>query len=219
MRDLGRGKMNRKQNILNFTKAIKNVISKFQSNPFYFFYEEDVKLYLYSQLLNLFDEEEFPIRKDFAISFGIDKIKSTPIKAEYPHRSGEISKYDISLIEAIGENHYEMPSSIAVELKLGSVKHDCWSGFVDDLRKLLMFKMISNLENKLGIAIYFYQSAFKEDEIKKWLKDFSYDFTLISIDEFTMFDDEISALIVTSESKIFSLRDISLEKSYRIFSD
>jgi len=117
-----------------------------------------------------FQAEKTPVRSDFAKVFG-NKIKSTPIKAEYPYSRGEISRYDISLIEANGENHYDMPCSIVAELKLGSKATDRCSTFKDDLKILIMFRRASKLDNSLGIALFLYQSSLENIEIEIELQD------------------------------------------------
>ena len=166
--------MKREENISFFTIAIKNLLVKFHANPFYFFYEEDVKTYLLSQLSNMFDEEEFSVRHDFVNKLSVSKIKSIPIKSEYPYVRGKISKYDISLIEAIGDNHYDLPSSIVIELKLGSAIYDRCSNFKDDLRKLIFYRNNAETNNSLGISLFLNQSSLTEKEIKSWLMDFHF---------------------------------------------
>jgi hypothetical protein len=202
----------RQQNIDSFTKAINKVIEKFHSNPFFFFYEEDIKNYFYSHLLDSCEEEEFPVRSDFAKKLIIKKVKSIPIKLEYPFNRGATSKYDVTLIEPIGDNHYEMPSSIAVELKLGAKGNDQCGPYKDDLLKLILFRSTSKLQNNLGISIYFYQSSLKQLDIEKWLVDFNYNISCKIPSELILSDNNVCSIIVPSNTKIFFIQNISLAK-------
>lgn len=205
--------MNREKIIGGFSIGINKLIVKFHSNPYYFFYEEDMKIFLYSQLTDRFEEEEFLVRNDFAKIFNTKKIKSIPIKSEYPLNRGTTSKYDLTYIEAVGDNHYELPSSVVIELKLGSGIYDRCGPFKDDLLKLIMFRTTTKLQNSLGISIYFYQSSLSQHDIEKWLTDFNYKIDCIRLDELILSANNIFSIIVSSNRNIFFIQNISLKNN------
>lgn len=151
-----------------FENVIVDLIKKFNSNPFIYFYEEDLRAILAFNLSNSFNEIKYKVRSDFALALKINEFYSNPIKCEYPHSRGKENRFDLVYIEDVGMDFYNCEIKIAIELKLGSLIYDRVGKFKKDIEKLRNKLNKSTESQFLGIGLYFYQDEIDLKSIKKW---------------------------------------------------
>jgi hypothetical protein len=103
-----------------FENVIKATIRRFARNPFVWFYEEDARSEMVADLRSHFENRRFFWRRLEELGFDQGSVESSPVKAEYPHY-GDPQRYDIGYLKGQTlDNLYEVPVSIAMEIKLGS---------------------------------------------------------------------------------------------------
>lgn len=183
----------RKDIILLVVKTLDTFIKTFQASPYDFFYEEDARSILYSSLVSKWKILEME-RLSGLKWIGENKIivkdtKTIPFKAEYPRSTSAQNtrlpaRFDIAYIED-GKDHdnfYDLPVSIAIELKLGSKMWDQCGGFRDDLIKLTNYQK-ENQINFTGIALYLYQPIESEGQQDLFIKTPWFKSTFKSVEE------------------------------------
>ncbi len=154
--------------IKKFENVIIDLIKKFNSNPFSYFYEEDLRATLAFNLSKCFNEIKYKVRSDFTKSLNINEFYSNPIKCEYPQNKGKENRFDLVYIEDVGQDFYNCEVRIAVELKLGSHIYDRLGKFRQDIEKL-QNKLNKSIKSQfLGIGLYFYQGEIDFKSIKEW---------------------------------------------------
>ncbi|NMB81408.1 MAG: hypothetical protein GYA14_06280 [Ignavibacteria bacterium] len=163
------------ENLLQTIQAEINEIAKrFQKNTFDYFYEEDIRSELYCLLKNKIKHEyQFGISeinfKDLRNNLKSNTIISSIVKTEYPRNK----RFDIAILKEKGEDFYNVPIQLAIEIKLGSkeTKTDNFGKYSDDIRKLLSNKNEINNDNFTGLAIYFYQTNIDNnyEKVSRWI--------------------------------------------------
>lgn len=191
-----------------FEGVLVDFINKFITNPFYYFYEEDLRCSLISNLADSFKEIKFNVKPDFVTKLKNITIYSTPIKCEYPHSGKNHNRFDIAFIESISEDFYNCEVRIGVEIKFGSPIYKRKSGFIKDIDKLKK-KFSESLVNQfLGIGLYFYQGAITIDDIKKWFPETTIEVIekhLNKLKKINLPSNGIKILVISSNN-VFSLR-------------
>ncbi len=190
--------MERQQILKKFKDAIFNTVKSFYNNPFIFFYEEDLRVFITHKLIEeSFEKVKFEIKKDFQNHLGKNPIYSLPIKAEYPPTSKKKKRFDIVYLENNGFDFYNLPVTVALELKLGSKIYDRCNKFKDDIKKLVESLSTKGDLNFCGIALYFYQN---DDSLANINKDFG-ETTLfeefVIAKEFNLTDNLVHVFIIT----------------------
>ncbi|MHB1687903.1 MAG: hypothetical protein ACYCVH_11065 [Ignavibacteriaceae bacterium] len=171
--------------------ALKDMFDQFIRNPYYYFYEEDLRVYLAQQL--------FQQIKPIEVKHLGKPIITIPIKCEYPSNSANGKRHDIVFIKRDdSKNIYTFDIPIAIELKLGSKSYDRCSEFKEDIKKLLEYKSID--PNNLGIAIYFYQDEIDNKLFIEWFRDIVEEFDKVEIDNITFDSPSVNSFIVTQSS-------------------
>jgi hypothetical protein len=66
--------------------ALIELLAKYKSNPYYYFYEEDIRVDLAQLLINKFDNIE--------VQHFNQKITTTPVKCEYPSSLANNDRHD-----------------------------------------------------------------------------------------------------------------------------
>lgn len=146
--------------IIKIQNAINRIIKRFSNNPYYYFYEEDLRVEFGMELLNEFEKIDFVYKNNI--------IKTSPIKFEYPSQQSNKQRHDIVLLKPdTANNIYNLELSSAIELKLGSKIYDRCADFKEDIRKLLGY---SDTEF-LGVALYFYQDIIDSSLFTIWFND------------------------------------------------
>lgn len=193
--------------IKKFENVIIDLIKKFNSNPFSYFYEEDLRATLAFNLLKSFDEIKFKVRSDFAQSLKINEFYSNPIKCEYPQSKGKENRFDLVYIEDVGQDFYNCEVKIAVELKLGSPIYDRLGKFRQDIEKL-QNKLNKSIKSQfLGIGLYFYQGEINLKSIKEWFPQNTKDIKEVPINEIEKIDFKPYGLeiLIISKNSLFIL--------------
>ncbi len=144
-------------------KSIKILTKKFQENPANFFYEEDLRAFLFYLLCEAFNERQITVslkQDHFFKKFKEKKI--LPIKTEYGRDKEYFSKYNISNIDIgiLSEksiydeiNNYQRYCDIIIEIKYSNEKFNSKHGsFIDDIKKIHNAK---HLDNFFGLALCF----------------------------------------------------------------
>lgn len=180
-----------KDNLNKVESSLRNLFSKFVNNPFYYFYEEDVRVELAQLLKNTFHEIE--------VNYFDNKIITSPIKCEYPSNLANKQKHDIVLVKQNGhQNIYNLDLSIIFELKLGSKNYDRCGELKEDIKKLLNY----NSQLEFGIALYFYQDIIDENNFLIWFNDIIDEFIKIEIDEIVIEPKVVNTFIITPNKTI-----------------
>lgn len=194
------------QNILvNTRQALINVIKEFSKNSFNYFYEEDIRSHLYSELKKLIPAQgHYNINKQFSglRDFVGDKITTDLIKAEYPYSNGTKKRFDISILKKDdSSDFYNVPSSIGFEIKLGSreTKVDNVSGFYENILSLRDYQQ--SLPEFHGLALYFYQTQLQD--VNSYFKDLN--IVPIEIDKLNIDKYGVYALIICGDGKHFKV--------------
>jgi hypothetical protein len=140
--------------------SINRIIQRFSENPYYYFYEEDIRVELGMDLLSEFEKTSCT---------HYDRIiKTSPIKFEYPSQQSNKQRHDIVLLKPESSNNiYKLELSSAIELKLGSRIYDRCSDFKEDIRKLLGY----SYNEFIGVALYFYQDVIDSNLFNIWFND------------------------------------------------
>lgn len=198
----------RNTNIKEINVCIGKIIRVFQTNPFNFLNEEDLRAHLFSALSAAIEESNFIIlsQNRWTNQFHGKIFKINPWRAEYPEENQKgknyssvygASKFDIALISKEDEplqipdenetNHYLLPISIALELKLRFNGFKV-SNLQNDFNKLKKYK---NVNNFLGIAFVFEQEP--DYRYKKHIKYYSKHtvFQIMSFEDFHFEDNMI----------------------------
>lgn len=190
-----------------FENVILDLIKKFNSNPFGYFYEEDLRTTLAFHLSNSFNEIKYKVRSDFAQTLKINEIYSNPIKCEYPQSEKKEKRFDIVYIDDVGNDFYNCKISVAIELKLGSPIYDRAGKFKKDIEKLQKKLNKSTDSNFLGIALYFYQGDIDLHSIKEWFPQIIEEMEEIKInkiEKITLEQSKVNVLII-SKNSLFTL--------------
>ncbi|MGQ9799747.1 MAG: hypothetical protein ACUVRG_10760 [Ignavibacterium sp.] len=186
-----------------FENIILDLIKKFNSNPFSYFYEEDLRTILAFHLSNSFNEIKYKVRSDFAQALKINEIYSNPIKCEYPRGEKKGKRFDIVYIDDVGNDFYNCKISIAVELKLGSPINDRAGKFKKDIEKLQNKLNKSADSNFLGIALYFYQGDINLHSIQEWFPQIIEELKEIKINKLEKIyleQNKVNVLIISKNS-------------------
>jgi len=204
----------------NIENYIKSFISSFQYNPFEYLNEEDLRASLHTLLRNTIKEQDYlKLPENIWTNHYKNKdIYINPWRAEYPEEDKKKNnylvnygacKFDIAMIsnedndktaENKEINHYLMPVSIAIELKLRFNGFKV-SNLLNDFGKLTKYK---NVKNFLGMALLFEQEP--NDQYKNHIKNYSKNetkndsFQVISLDDFHLQDNMIYAVHIYPDS-------------------
>lgn len=171
--------------------SLKELFSQFSSNPYYYFYEEDVRIDLALKLMQHIKPIEF--------SHFQRSIQTIPIKCEYPSSLASKQRHDIVFVKPNGlSNIYNLDIPIAIELKLGSKSYDRCSEFKEDVKKLLGYTS----DNFIGIAIYFYQDDIDSILFEKWFEDIVEKFEKIEIENITIDVSRVNSFIITPDKSV-----------------
>lgn len=195
--------------IIRFEKALKEFIKKFSFNPFFFFYEEDIRADLSVFLSNYFDELNFNVKEGFNKILGLDVIKSSPVKCEYPRNLNKKNRFDVAILYNDSDDFYNCDVKIAIEIKLGSILYDRVGKFKEDIKKLRS-RLNENLtRNFLGVGIYFYQNNIDLKNILRWFPEINQEIREIRINDidFLHFPENGIKSIIVTNSSIFILPD------------
>ncbi|MBK7103824.1 MAG: hypothetical protein IPH62_00870 [Ignavibacteriae bacterium] len=185
-------------NLLIFESSLKELFSKFANNPFYFFYEEDVRVELAQILKSKF--------KNIEIDHLKNKIITSPIKCEYPSSLANKQKHDIVQVKKNSLNNiYNLDLSVIIELKLGSINYDRCGVFKEDIKKLLSY----NSQLDFGIALYFYQNNIDEKYFTNWFNDIVVNFNQIEFQQLTIEPKVVNTFIITPNTilKTFTYKE------------
>lgn len=186
--------------IIATQNSINKIIQRFCKEPFYYFYEEDIRVDLGNELVNNFKTVEF-IHKN-------TMINTSPIKFEYPSSSASKQRHDIVFLKAnASKDIYNLEISIAIELKLGSLSYDRCAKFKEDILKL-----IGGYSNKefTGIAVYFYQDKIDSKLFQEWFNDIIENFEIINSNQIILEQSKVNTFIITPEY-------ILKANNYRVF--
>ncbi len=167
--------------------SINKIIKQFIENPFFCFYEEDIRVELGNDLLCNFKTVEF--------TNGNDIVNTSPIKFEYPSSYASKQRHDIVFLEKNNSNNiYSLNIPVAIELKLGSSNYDRCAKFKEDILKLF-----GGIQNKkfTGIAIYFYQDEKESDLFYSWFKDIIKSFEIIKAGCINIENLKVNSFIIT----------------------
>lgn len=170
-------------------KVLNNFVNSYRSNPFKYFYEEDIRVNIGNDLLNNFETVEFTHQNSI--------INTSPIKFEYPSSFASKQRHDIVYLKAnASKNIYNLDISIAIELKLGSLSYDRCAKFKEDILKL-----IGGYSNKefTGIAVYFYQDKINSKLFQEWFNDIIENFEIIYSQQIILEKSKVNTFIITPE--------------------
>jgi hypothetical protein len=165
-------------------EALIETIKEFQEKPINFFYEEDIRAFLFMKIYEGFEsnnlkietvEDEAGYNKD-ALSIN---AQMNPVKAEFYPQKGPskgcgmgIDNVDIAIlsdnpIEVTKTNSYLHPIDIAIEVKFSSYTIDeQHAKFLADFSKVCSYSSIKN--NFVGIAIYFDRKIVNDESMPKY---------------------------------------------------
>lgn len=175
--------------IIKIQNSINKIIQRFCQTPFYYFYEEDIRVDLGNELVNNFKTVEFTHQNII--------VNTSPIKFEYPSGFASKQRHDIVLLKAdASKNIYNLDILNAIELKLGSLSYDRCAKFKDDILKL-----IGGCLNKefTGIALYFYQDKINPKLFQEWFKDTIGNFEIINSNQINLEQSKVNTFIITPE--------------------
>ncbi len=176
--------------------CLRELILNFQSNPYYYFYEEDIRVDLATRLINKTKTKEF-------IHFE-NKIITTPVKCEYPGILANKLRHDIVLVKQNSLNNiYQLDLPIIIELKLGSKSYDRCAVFKEDIKKLLNY----NTNTSLCIALYFYQDLADNKLFSSWFSDIINEFIELETNNITLDNRLVNSFIIPPSKNI--LKSIS----------
>lgn len=194
--------------LLEVAKALNFVIKEFQSNPFNFFYEEDIRATLYCGLKKeITDVVTYGIDPQFSKlnTLYTEGIKANIVKAEYPY-AGLGGKFDVAILHKKHDDFYKCPVEVGIEIKLGSKETNMEpvSGFKDNIYNLerYRFNMSGQKKDFTGIALYFYQTTLDDPkdyfEIEK--------INEVTLEELNFKTNKIYAFIV-SKDKLYKISE------------
>jgi hypothetical protein len=209
--------LSRLEMLRNVEKCISNFIDIFRENPLNFLNEENLCATLYSNLSGTIDRTDY-VKLPLNIwtkTYKDSDIFINPWRAEYPEENKKTrsytqiynaGKFDIAFISEtdnpvafssdITVNHYMLPVSVAIELKLR------FNGFkvqnlICDYKKLKSYR---NVKHFVGLALLFEQKPqSKWDEQYKSYENSNFTFT--KTDKIIIEDDRIYAIHIYPDSK------------------
>jgi|SRR5690606_23204264 len=181
--------MNTNKELLLVENWLNTISTNYFSNPYFYFYEEDIRADFAFYMLGKIQATIFThINKE---------ISTSPIKFEYPSSFASKQRHDIVFLKANNsKNIYNLDISIAIELKLGSLSYDRCAKFKEDILKLLGGYSIKEFT---GIAIYFYQDKIDSKLFKEWFNDTVESFEIINSNEIRLEELKVNTFIISPE--------------------
>lgn len=164
--------------------GLQNMFARFQKSPYSYFYEEDIRVELASDLKNALPLIE--------VLHNDQIVRTSCVKCEYPSNNIQRYNHDIVFVKANSNDIYNLEISVALEIKLGSNNYDRCKKFKKDIRKL---RSLQN-ESFTGICIYFFQDNLDVDKHISWYSDITDAFLQKPIDEIEIHQGEITTIIV-----------------------
>lgn len=162
-------------------EGINEFIGRYQSNPFDFLYEADIRSILFSTIFQKFGADTVSLKGGYSGKYyhQVDSIQTIPVKCEYPTTKSHVSKtstFDIAVIDSGHLIHYDAEKAkkenwksdpfwkqylrIAMEIKycqLGHNPHYKANEIDKDVEKLHRYRSGSCDRQFLGIALAFIQ--------------------------------------------------------------
>jgi hypothetical protein len=182
------------------SSAFIDILKQFRENPYYYFYEEDIRVDLAQKLIK--ESEQIEVTHPHSHK----KILTTPIKCEYPGNQQNNNRHDIVFVQRNSfDNIYILDIPVIIELKLGSKSYDRCSEFKEDIKKLLGYKY--NHSINLGIAVYFYQDEVESKLFDIWFRDIIEKFKKVEMEKITFDSPDsplINSFIVTPDSILWA---------------
>ena len=187
--------MDNDDELLLVENCLKEKAIKFVNNPYFYFYEEDIRADFAHYMLKQVQAETFP---------HMDKrISTIPIKFEYPSSFASKQRHDIVFLKPNASNNiYNLDISIAIELKLGSLSYDRCAKFKEDINKL-----IGGHKQKpfTGLAVYFYQDKINKELFNTWFND-TMELEIINVNQISIEKLEVNTFIITPEENILKAK-------------
>jgi len=171
--------------------SLVELLLKYRRNPYYYFYEEDIRVELARLLIDKFST--------IKVEHSQNIITTSPVKCEYPSTSDNKKRHDIVIVNQNGlKDIYNLDLSVIIELKLGSKSYDRCSEFKEDIIKILGY----DLNIKLGIALYFYQDEINHSNFLGWFSDIINEFILVDIEKLTLEPNCLNTFIITPSQSV-----------------
>jgi hypothetical protein len=202
--------MNTQDILVKAIDVLTGVIENFWKNPFDYFYEEDIRAYLYSAIkVKIPDKGSYKCSEQFSSLKNFwqnEMFNSSIVKAEYPYSNNSRKRFDVVILENKANDFYKIPADIGIEIKMGSeeTKVDNVSGYIENIQSLLEYQ--KNVNSFIGMALYFYQTALKDPQ-QYFMTDLIVE---ISLKDLHFEAGKIYALIITGDKKIYKLSRIEL---------
>lgn len=169
--------------------CVCSLIEEFQSMPFNYFFEEDLRAILYSKLFNAFEKTDHRIElpaskwtKEYN-SQRENKILVNPVKSEYAKHPDYRKNYgtrdfDIVILAHTTDekDHYSLPCEVVIELSFSKESPQYQVGsHIEDILKLISYK--NGRLNYLGLALSF--DIFGIKNVDKFLSFYKQEFPLV----------------------------------------